>query len=151
METKEAIIYIKAIEKGLYESGKDSPYRDELIPKMKEACNVALKALQEKAIFDEVRTKIMSKDGLEETLEIIDECKLSKLERAKEVIKKYFDDGCCGIFDSRNVVGDLMTTIYQYEDLTIDICYDYQYFEVFGLTDEEFEELCEYYCSLEEE
>lgn len=48
MEIKEAIIYIKAIEKGLYETGKDSPYRDALIPKMKEACNVVVKELEKR-------------------------------------------------------------------------------------------------------
>lgn len=36
MDNKEAKIYIKAIEASLHETGKDSPYRDELIPKMKE-------------------------------------------------------------------------------------------------------------------
>lgn len=70
---------------------------------------------------------------------------MAKLETAKDIVKKNFDDARCGIFDTRNWVGDLMTTIYADGELTIDICYDYEYFEVFGLTDEEFEELSDYY------
>lgn len=73
---------------------------------------------------------------------------MSKLEKAKEVIKKYYDDATCGIFDSRNIVGDLMDNIYEDEELSIDICYGYAYFEVFGLTDEEFAELENFYESL---
>lgn len=76
---------------------------------------------------------------------------MSNLEKAKEVIKEYYRDGDCGIFDSRNIVGDRMTTIYVGEGLTIDICYGYSYFEVFGLNEFEFEELVKYYNSLEEE
>ena len=33
-------------------------------------------------------------------------------------------------------------------DLIVNICYDYEYFEVFGLSDSEFEELEEYYDEL---
>ena len=44
-----------------------------------------------------------------------------------------------------------MDTIYEDEELTIDICYGYMYFEVFGLSDEEFEELEKYYYSLRSE
>ena len=43
-----------------------------------------------------------------------------------------------------------MITIYKNESLTIDICYNYAYFEVLGLTKEEFEELEKYYGSLED-
>lgn len=75
---------------------------------------------------------------------------MSNLEKAKEIIKAHYSDAECGIFNSRNIVGDVMETIYKGEGLTIDICYGYEYFEVFGLSGEEFEELEDYYCSLEE-
>ena len=74
---------------------------------------------------------------------------MSKLEKAKEVIKEYYDEARCGIFDSRNLVGDSMTNIYDEDGLCIDICYDYAYFEVFGLSTKEFVELENYYESLE--
>lgn len=73
---------------------------------------------------------------------------MRKLEIAKKVIAKYINDAKCGIFDTRNIVGDFMENIYESEDLIIDICYGWAYFEVFGLTDSEFVELEKYYKSL---
>ncbi len=73
---------------------------------------------------------------------------MNKLEKAKEIIKKYYKDGDCGIYDSRNIVGDWMTNIYDDSDLTIDICYGYSYFEVFGLSNKEFADLEKYYSEL---
>ena len=70
---------------------------------------------------------------------------MSKLEIAKKIIDRYYKYACCGLFNSRNTVGDKMYTIYSEDGLTIDICYGYAYFEVFGLDDDEFEELCDYY------
>lgn len=73
---------------------------------------------------------------------------MRKLEIAKKVIAKYINDAKCGIFDTRNIVGDFMENIYESEDLIIDICYGWAYFEVFGLTDSEFAELEKYYETL---
>ena len=73
---------------------------------------------------------------------------MTKLEKAKEIIKENFKCGDCGLFRSRNIVGDPMVNIYDKDGLTIDICYFYSYFEVFGLTDEEFDELADYYSQL---
>lgn len=70
---------------------------------------------------------------------------MTNLEKAKEIIKDNIKDAKCGIFDSRNVVGDPMTCIYYEDGLQVDICYGYEYFEVFGLSDEEFETLRKYY------
>ncbi len=73
---------------------------------------------------------------------------MSNLEKAKEIVKTYYMDARWGIFNSRNIFGDETYTIYKDKGLTIDICYDYSYFEVFGLSNDEFEELAEYYNSL---
>jgi uncharacterized sporulation protein YeaH/YhbH (DUF444 family) len=73
---------------------------------------------------------------------------MSRLEKAKEIVKEYYTDARYGIFDNRNIAGDEMETIYEGEGLIIDICYYYEYFEVFGLSDSDFEELEEYYYSL---
>ena len=73
---------------------------------------------------------------------------MTKFEKAKEIITKNYSEGNCGIFDSHNVVGDWMTNIYTDKELTIDICYTWNYFEVFGLSDEEFNELARYYSTL---
>lgn len=71
--------------------------------------------------------------------------KKSKLDIAKEIIDKLVSIADCGIFDSRNLVGDPMATVYDANGLTIDVCYRYSYFEVFGLSAEEFKRLEKYY------
>ena len=73
---------------------------------------------------------------------------MNKLDIAKRIIKENYKDADCGIFDSQNIVGDTMTTLYEYYDLIIDICYDYSYFEVFGLSEDEFNELEKFYNTL---
>lgn len=70
---------------------------------------------------------------------------MTKLEKAKKIIKENYEDGDCGLFDTRNWVGDAMSNIYDDGELQIDICYGYAYFEVFGLNDEEFHELYDFY------
>ena len=70
---------------------------------------------------------------------------MSKLEIAKEIIKKYYKKANCGLFKSRNTAADTMCTLYSKNGLTIDICYGCRYFEVFGLSVDEFKELYNYY------
>ena len=74
---------------------------------------------------------------------------MDRLEKAKEIIKENFSSYDCGLFNSRNLVGDLMGTIYDEDGLTIDVCDGYSYFEVFGLTNEEFMELKRFYTYLQ--
>ena len=73
---------------------------------------------------------------------------MTKLEIAKEIIKEHYEEGDCGLYDTRNIVGDWMTTIYEDDNLTIDICYGYSYFEVFGLSNEDFNQLLIFYHNL---
>ena len=76
---------------------------------------------------------------------------MTKLDIAKKIIKEHYEEADCGLYDTRNIVGDWMTTIYEDDGLTIDICYNYSYFEVFGLSNKDFEELLTFYSSLEVE
>lgn len=73
---------------------------------------------------------------------------MTKLEKAKEIIKENAYTFCCGIFNCRNIAGDEMDTLYEDENILIDVCYYWQYFEVFGLSKEEFKELENYYYNL---
>lgn len=73
---------------------------------------------------------------------------MSRLETAKKIIREHIDTFRLGIFDTRNILGDFMRTIFNEDGLTIDVCDDWGYFEVFGLTDEEFLELKKFYESL---
>ena len=72
-------------------------------------------------------------------------CDLERLERAKKVIDEYIEEARCGLFFTRNICGDCMETVYSDKQITIDICRGYEYFEVFGLTEIEEEELQKYY------
>lgn len=76
---------------------------------------------------------------------------MTNLEKAKQIIKEHYHEANCGLYDCRNIVGDPMTTIYTDNGLMIDICYYYSYFEVFGLSNDEFKELAKFYDSLEDE
>lgn len=73
-----------------------------------------------------------------------------RLEIAKGIICGNIGNADAGIFDSRNTAGDRMKTIYNNPMLLmkIDICYEYGYFEVFGLLPEEFSALRKYYYSI---
>lgn len=71
---------------------------------------------------------------------------VSRIDKVKNVIRNNYVD--CGLFFTRNWVGDPMLTIWEEDGVTIDICYDYAYFEVFGLTEEEENELSAFYNSL---
>ncbi len=71
-----------------------------------------------------------------------------EFEKVKEIIKENFEDAKCGIFSTRNITGDTMITIFEGKYFTIDICYFWEYFEVFGTTEEEFKELEELYDKL---
>ena len=73
---------------------------------------------------------------------------MDKLDKAKKVIKEYIKEAECGIYNTRNIAGDSMTTIFDEDGLQIDICYHWEYFEVFGLNREEFQELKKYYHEL---
>lgn len=64
------------------------------------------------------------------------------MEKLIEFLKDRFPNGI-QMFDTRNIVGDSMVTIYDEDGITVDYCHDYSYIEIFGLTDEEFEEVVE--------
>ena len=44
-------------------------------------------------------------------------------------------------FDTRNIVGDSMYTVYDDDGITVDYCHDWDYLEIFGLTKEEYTSL----------
>lgn len=70
---------------------------------------------------------------------------MNRLDKVKEVIRENIEDAKHGLFFTRNIVGDYMTNIYQEDNIEIDICYHWEYFEVFGLNSKEEEELLEFY------
>lgn len=75
---------------------------------------------------------------------------ICKLDLAKEIVSALFPLADCGIFNSRNLVGDEMCNIYDDGELCIDICPGWEYLEVFGLSHEDFEKLKAFYNELRE-
>lgn len=69
----------------------------------------------------------------------------TKLEKARFVVFEHYDEANCGIFNYEKYAEDTMKTLYEDDELTVCICREYSYFEVFGLTDEEFAKLEKYY------
>ena len=45
------------------------------------------------------------------------------------------------IFFTRNTCGDYMETIYDEDGIQVDICYGWEYLEIFGLTNNQIKEL----------
>lgn len=74
---------------------------------------------------------------------------MNRVDNVKKVIDFFYFDANCGIFNSKGIANDTMTTVYDMDGVRVDICYDWDYFEVFGLTETEFGEVEEYYNSLE--
>ena len=74
---------------------------------------------------------------------------MARIDLVKRVIKDHYNDANCGLFFTPNWAGDQMSTIWEEDGVTIDICYGYSYFEVFGLTEEEENELSRFYDSME--
>ena len=62
------------------------------------------------------------------------------MEKLIEFLKKEFPNGI-QMFNTGNLVGDPMCTIYSEDGIVVDYCYGYEYIEVFGLSDEAFNRL----------
>ena len=74
-----------------------------------------------------------------------------RLSEVMGVIYKHIEDALCGIFFCRNCAGDPMATIYDDNGIQVDICFYYEYFEVFGLTKDEERRLEKFYQSIKGE
>lgn len=68
---------------------------------------------------------------------------MTKKEKVEEVLEEYFEKEELPIqaFNTRNLVGDNMYTIYEENGITIDYCYNWNYVEIFGLSKKDFEDL----------
>ena len=78
---------------------------------------------------------------------------IEQIKEIKNVINENAGYAQCGIYDTKNTSGDDMVTLYSKNGITIDICYGYCYFEVFGVNEYDFENIKKYYysCLLPEE
>ena len=67
------------------------------------------------------------------------------VEEVKKVIEERIQDAPCGIFDCRNWVGDPIDNLFKQDGVSVDICWMELYFEVIGLSDEDFQEVKAFY------
>lgn len=66
---------------------------------------------------------------------------MSKLPKdIKDTILTIMEDSYLQVFNTKNIVGDMMCTIYNKNGITIDYCREYDYLEIFGLNLNEYEE-----------
>lgn len=75
---------------------------------------------------------------------------MSNYEIAAKLVKEHFSSANHGLFDCRNIIGDPMVVLYDDGKFSVEICYSYSYFEVFGLSEEEFQKLSDLYQDLRE-
>ena len=68
-----------------------------------------------------------------------------EIDEIKKIIEEKIEDYDCGIYDTRNVVGDPMSTLYEGKYIQLGACYYFSYYEVFGTTKKEFKEIEEFY------
>lgn len=73
-----------------------------------------------------------------------------EFDKVKKIIKENFSDANCGLYNTRNWTGDSMNTLFAGKYFQLDICYYWAYYEVFGTTKEEYEELEKIYNSMDE-
>lgn len=72
----------------------------------------------------------------------------NRLEFVKKIIEEHIDDALCGIYFTRNYAGDRMVLLDKQFGIEIEICYEYEYFEIFGLTDSEQDAIESFYDEL---
>lgn len=70
---------------------------------------------------------------------------INQLQVLKDIITQYINVGSCGLFNTGNCVGDQLVNLYADDRVQLDFCPDWEYFEVFGLSDEQFDELTKFY------
>ena len=66
---------------------------------------------------------------------------MNRIEKLKRFLQEKYPN--VQAFNSRNLVGDYMKTVYNEDGIEVDYCYHYEYIEIFGLSQAEFDSLIE--------
>lgn len=64
----------------------------------------------------------------------------NKTQKVIDYLKKEFPNKI-QMFDTPNIVGDAMSLIYNEDGIIIKYCYAWNYIEIFGVTDDEYEKI----------
>lgn len=68
-----------------------------------------------------------------------------EFQNVKDTIREHIAEASCGLYFTRNTVGDYTENIYIGKVFTVEICRHWGYFEVFGCTAREERVLTDYY------
>lgn len=64
---------------------------------------------------------------------------MNRIEKLKKFLQKFYPN--YQAFNTRNLVGDAMVTVYTKDGIQVDEAFEWGYIEIFGLTEEEFKSL----------
>lgn len=64
---------------------------------------------------------------------------MDKIKKLKIFLQKNYPN--IQAFNTRNIVGDKLTTVYKEDNITVDYCSFWDYIEIFGLTNKQFDKL----------
>ena len=64
---------------------------------------------------------------------------MKRIKKLKKFLKKHYPN--MQIFFTKNIFGDEMQTVYEDDGIRVDYCDDWEYIEIFGLTEKEKEDL----------
>lgn len=67
---------------------------------------------------------------------------MNRLDNLKKVLVEEELEGK-QVFNTRNILGDPMMNVYDQDGIQVDVCYGYDYVEIFGLTNDEWKEITE--------
>ena len=66
---------------------------------------------------------------------------MNRIEKLKRFLQENYPN--VQSFNSRNLVGDYMKTVYNEDGIVVDYCEDWDYIEIFGLSQDEIDSLIE--------
>lgn len=72
----------------------------------------------------------------------------NRVAEIKDVIRTYYSQARCGCFFCHNHAGNTLQTVYNSNGIQVDVCYGWEYFEIFGLNEAEEKEVEDYYYTL---
>ena len=64
---------------------------------------------------------------------------MNKIDKLKKFLQENYPN--IQAFNTKNIVGDYMVEVYNEDGITVDYCEYWEYIEIFGLTEKQFESL----------
>lgn len=72
--------------------------------------------------------------------------RLQEIENAKKIIKLFYESGIInGLYKDKTFINDRIINLYKSKNIKLDMSLRYKYFKIFGLNDDEFNDILKYY------